>query len=152
MLHILSKKCHTSVLLWLWQTTDFDFFLRGVWVSCFLSACLRSVWKWLGVEWSPLNGQKAPDRHPSPSKKCLSGPSDGQGPWGGHHHGWISCTAYSAQVFKCVWAVLILLNAFFWPRQTKRTDRWTDTHTRQNLYILTCNASCNKCQHNRAPG
>ena len=35
----------------------------------FLSACPGSVWKWLGVERSMLNEQKAPERHPGPDGK-----------------------------------------------------------------------------------
>ena len=101
---------------------------------------------------------------------CLPGPSDGQGPWGGHQHGWISCPAYPAQVFKWVWAVLILLNALFGPRRTNG-HAWmgpnrpqvnakcdvvmklsvfgtrTDTHTRQNLYILAMRAVTMKNIH-----
>jgi len=26
--------------------------------------------------------------------------TDGQGPWGGRQHGWISCPAHLAQIFK----------------------------------------------------
>jgi len=87
----------------------------------FLSACPGSVWKWLGVERSPLNGQKVPEdtrAHPKVS---------GQGTRGGHQHGWISCPAYSAQVFKWVWAVLILLKALLGPGLT---NGQTNTHIR----------------------
>jgi len=75
--------------------------------------------------------------HPN---KCLSGPSEGQGPWGGHQHGWISCPAYSAQVFKWVWAVSILLNALFGPG---RTNGQTDTYTQGKTYTSSPGAVTN---------
>jgi len=69
-------------------------------------------------------------------KKCLSGSSDGQGPWGGHQHGWISCPAYPTQVFKWVWAVSILLNALFGPGRT-------NGHTHKAKPIHPRYAGCN---------
>ena len=99
--------------------------------------CLKVIRSWTkSVKWA-----KSPGQTLEPVPKSVSSPSDGQGPWGGHQHGWISCPAYPAQVFKWVWAVLILLNALFGPGRTNRrtdTHTHTHTHTRQNLYIIRC--------------
>ena len=114
--------------------------------------------------------QKAPDRHPSPFQKVSVRPVRLTGTMG-----WLPTwldlmPSIPSSSFKWVWAVSILLNAFFWARTDKRTNEraWmgpnppqvnakcdivmklsvfgtrththTHTHTSQNLYILALRA------------
>ena len=75
-------------------------------------------------------------------KTCLSGPSDGQGPWGGHQHGWSHAQhtqlKFSSE-FEQFLPVSILLNALFGPG---RTNGQTDRRTCLNGSNPQVNAKC----------
>jgi len=87
-----------------------NFLLCKILQHAFLSACPDSVWKWLGVERSPLNGQKVPDGHQGPDGHAGMGPTS-----------WGECKMWCSDEF------------FLAPGETH-------TQTRQNLYILATQA------------
>jgi len=101
---------------------------RGGGMGMLLSACPGSVWKWLGVERSPLNGQKAPDKHPGPDgqtdrRTCLNGSNPPR---------WMQ------NVMKW-WNYQFLA--------TRQTDTHTHTHKHEAKPIHPRIAGCNKNSH-----